>query len=205
MANTFYCSFLKRLLDVIISTTLLILLLPLLAVVIILQAFTYRGKVFFVQKRPGRNERIFRVIKFKTMTDRMDQAGKLLPDAKRLTSFGKLIRKTSIDELPQLLNVLAGDMSLIGPRPLLIEYLSLYNPTQKKRHQVRPGISGWAQVNGRNAITWSKKFELDVWYVENLNLWLDAKILVLTLVKIFKSEHINQDGQATVENFNGIN
>jgi undecaprenyl phosphate N,N'-diacetylbacillosamine 1-phosphate transferase len=190
---------------VIISTTLLILLLPLLAVVIILQAFTYHGKVFFIQKRPGRNERIFRVIKFKTMTDRMDQAGKLLPDAKRLTSFGKLIRKTSIDELPQLLNVLAGDMSLIGPRPLLLEYLSLYNPTQKKRHQVRPGITGWAQVNGRNAITWSKKFELDVWYVENLNLWLDAKILVLTLVKIFKSEHINQDGQATVENFNGIN
>src|SRR5690606_25884778 len=162
-----------------------------------------RGHVFFFQLRPGKNGRIFRVIKFKTMNDRKDEHGNLLPDADRLTAVGSFIRKASLDELPQLINVLKGDMSLIGPRPLLTEYLPLYNKTQARRHEVRPGITGWAQVNGRNAISWEQKFELDVWYVDNISFPLDLKILFLTITKVLKKEGINQDGQATMEKFKG--
>ena len=161
------------------------------------------GKVFFTQKRPGKNERIFSILKFKTMTDQKDQEGNLLPDAKRLTKIGKLVRKTSLDELPQLINVLKGEMSIVGPRPLLPEYLSLYNEEQKKRHAVKPGITGWAQINGRNAISWEDKFQFDVWYVENQSFGLDLKILFLTVKKVFRSEGINTAGQATTEPFKG--
>ena len=181
----------------------LLLLSPILIIVTILLAIANNGKPFFFQKRPGQHERIFRIIKFKTMNDLKDKKGNLLSDAERLTSVGKIVRKTSLDEIPQLLNVIKGNMSLIGPRPLLPEYLSLYNKEQKKRHQVKPGITGWAQVNGRNAISWEDKFKLDVFYVNNLSLTLDLKILFLTFKKIFKSEGINQDGQATAQKFTG--
>jgi len=160
---------------------------------------------FFVQKRPGKGGNLFKVIKFKTMNENKDLNGNLLPDAERLTVVGKFIRKTSLDELPQLINVLKGDMSLVGPRPLLIQYLSLYNKEQARRHEVKPGITGWAQVNGRNAISWQQKFEYDVWYVDNMSFALDMKILFLTFKKVFKREGINQEGQATAEPFNGNN
>jgi lipopolysaccharide/colanic/teichoic acid biosynthesis glycosyltransferase len=164
-----------------------------------------QGKPFFFQARPGLNEKIFKIIKFKTMNDKKDTEGNLLPDAERLTPIGAFVRKTSLDEIPQLINVLKGDMSLIGPRPLLPEYLSLYSEMQRKRHLVRPGITGWAQVNGRNAISWEKKFELDVWYVKNLSFLLDIKILFLTLKKVVVREGISQTGQATMEMFKGNN
>lgn len=157
----------------------------------------------FKQPRPGLNGEVFDVYKFRTMTDKRDENGDLLPDSDRLTSFGKLLRKLSLDELPQLWNVLKGDMSFVGPRPLLVEYLPLYNETQAQRHKVRPGITGWAQVNGRNAISWEQKFEYDVWYVENQSFWLDIKILFLTVKKVFVSEGISQEGQATMEKFTG--
>lgn len=165
--------------------------------------FANRGKPFFFQKRPGKNGRIFSIVKFKTMNDKKDAGGNLLPDADRLTPVGSFVRKTSLDEIPQLLNVLKGDMSLIGPRPLLVEYLPLYNERQKRRHEVRPGITGWAQVNGRNAISWEQKFEYDVYYVDNLSLTLDLKIIYLTILKVFKSEGINSEGSATMEKFTG--
>lgn len=158
---------------------------------------------FFVQSRPGKGKKIFKIIKFKTMNDKRDGEGNLLPDAERLTFIGKLIRKTSLDEIPQLINVIKGDMSLVGPRPLLTQYLPLYNDTQKRRHEVRPGITGWAQVNGRNAISWKQKFEYDVWYVDHVSFALDLKILLLTIKKVFVSEGIAQKGQATAEPFKG--
>jgi lipopolysaccharide/colanic/teichoic acid biosynthesis glycosyltransferase len=168
--------------------------------------FNYGVKeVFFKQIRPGIYTRKFQLIKFKTMNDKQNSEGNLLSDADRLTKIGHIIRKTSLDELPQLINVIKGDMSLVGPRPLLVEYLPLYNEHQKRRHEVKPGITGWAQVNGRNAISWKEKFELDVWYVDHCSFSLDMKILWLTILKVFKREGINQAGQATVEKFNGYN
>lgn len=169
----------------------------------LLLRLTGHKRIFFVQKRVGRNNRIFHLIKFRSMTEATDASGKLLPDDIRLTSFGKTLRKTSLDELPQLINVIKGDMSIIGPRPLLVEYLPLYNEEQKKRHLVRPGITGWAQVNGRNAISWEQKFEYDVWYVNNQSFALDVKIFFLTIKNIVKAEGISQDGQATMKAFTG--
>lgn len=165
--------------------------------------FANNGKPFFFQTRPGKDEQLFKIIKFKTMNDKKDADGNLLSDAERLTPIGSFVRKTSLDEIPQLLNVLKGDMSLIGPRPLLIQYLPLYNSIQKKRHDIRPGITGWAQVNGRNAISWEQKFAYDVWYVENCTFALDVKILFLTVKKVFKSEGISQEGEVTMEVFKG--
>lgn len=178
---------------------------PVFLVVWLLLLINNKGNAFFVQERPGKGEKIFRVLKFKTMNDKKDQNGVLLPDSDRLTMLGTFVRKTSLDEIPQLLNVIKGDMSLIGPRPLLPQYLPLYNKEQQRRHEVRPGITGWAQVNGRNAISWKKKFEYDVWYVDNLSFTTDVKIFILTFLKVFKSEGISQDGQATMEAFNGNN
>ncbi|HSB93154.1 MAG TPA: sugar transferase [Flavitalea sp.] len=198
-----YRHFFKRLIDLVVSTLAFLVLLPVFLVLTIVLLFANQGKPFFFQLRPGRNEQIFRVIKFKTMNDRKDREGKLLPDEHRLTAFGKFVRKTSLDELPQLLNVIKGDMSLIGPRPLLVDYLPLYNEKQKKRHQVRPGITGWAQVNGRNAISWNQKFEYDVWYVDNISFKLDLQIVMKTLVKIVKSEGISSGTSATMERFAG--
>lgn len=198
-----YKNYLKRLIDFFSALVGLILLSPIFIMVTISLYFANQGKPFFFQARPGLNEKIFKIIKFKTMNDKKDAEGNLLPDAERLTSIGSFVRKTSLDEIPQLINVLKGDMSLIGPRPLLIEYLDLYSNEQRKRHNVRPGITGWAQVNGRNAISWQKKFELDVWYVENLSFLLDIKIIFLTIKKVFVREGISQEGHATAEYFKG--
>lgn len=195
----------KRLFDFIIAFVGLIILSPIFIAVMIGLYFANDGKPFFFQARPGLNEKIFKIIKFKTMNDKKDANGNLLPDADRLTPIGAFVRKTSLDEIPQLINVLKGDMAIIGPRPLLPQYLPLYNETQKRRHNVRPGITGWAQVNGRNAISWSKKFELDVEYVDNLSFMMDVKVFFTTFKKVFKSEGISQDGQATMEMFNGNN
>ena len=200
-----YRHFFKNLLDFFIAFTALLVLSPLLIPIIVLLALANRGKPFFFQKRPGKDERIFKIIKFKTMTDEKDENGNLLLDEKRLTPVGKFVRKTSIDEIPQLINVLKGDMSLIGPRPLLPQYLSLYSEKQRKRHKVKPGITGWAQVNGRNAISWTKKFEYDVWYVENLSVGLDLSIIFKTIKKVVISEGINTANMATTEAFNGKN
>ncbi|HUZ59644.1 MAG TPA: sugar transferase [Hanamia sp.] len=198
-----YGNFLKPLFDFIISLIAFIILLPVFFIVIVILLIANNGKPFFLQKRPGLRGKIFKVIKFKTMNDNKDANGNFLPDSKRLTAAGKLIRKTSLDEIPQLLNVIKGDMSLIGPRPLLVEYLPLYNDFQKMRHEVKPGITGWAQVNGRNAISWEQKFEYDVWYVNNLSFTLDAKIFFLTLKKIFKAEGISSETSHTMEKFIG--
>lgn len=200
-----YKNFIKRLFDFTVAFFGLLILSPIFIIVTIGLYFANNGKPFFFQMRPGLNEKIFKIIKFKTMNDRKDSNGELLSDAERLTYIGAFVRKTSLDELPQLINVLKGDMSIIGPRPLLPQYLSLYNETQKHRHNVRPGITGWAQINGRNAISWSKKFELDVWYVDNLSLILDVKIFFLTIKKVFVREGITAEGQATTEAFNGSN
>lgn len=200
-----YRHFFKPVLDFLIALIGCVIALPIMLLVMLMLRLTGHRSLFFRQRRVGKSERIFYVMKFKTMTDKRDANGNLLPDKERLTSFGAMLRKTSLDELPQLFNVLKGDMSLIGPRPLLVEYLPLYSDTQKKRHEVKPGITGWAQVNGRNAISWTKKFELDVWYVEHQSFLLDLKILFLTFIKVFASKDINQDGQATVEAFNGHN
>lgn len=200
-----YKNYIKRIFDFLISLVGLIFLSPIFIFVTIGLYFANQGKPFFFQARPGLNERIFKIIKFKTMNDKKDAQGNLLTDAERLTPIGAFVRKTSLDEIPQLINVLKGDMSLIGPRPLLPQYLPLYSEEQKKRHKVRPGITGWAQVNGRNAISWTKKFELDVWYVENLSFATDVKVFFTTFKKVFKSEGISQDGQATAEAFNGNN
>lgn len=198
-----YTQFFKRCLDLILSVIGLIILSPIFSVVLIVLAVNNSESPFFFQKRPGKNGVIFLIIKFKTMTDKKDDQGHLLPDSDRLTSVGKFIRKTSLDEIPQLINVLKGDMSLIGPRPLLPEYLTLYNTEQKRRHDVKPGITGWAQVNGRNAISWQKKFEYDVWYVNNISLLLDVKIILKTILKVFKSEGINMENQVTTTKFTG--
>ena len=199
-----YKSFFKRLLDFCLVTCGLLLIWPVLFIVCIWLHFANKGAgAFFTQERPGKDGKIFKVIKFKTMTDERDDSGKLLPDAKRLTKVGRFVRSTSIDELPQLLNVLKGDMALIGPRPLLVRYLSLYNERQARRHEVRPGITGWAQVNGRNAISWEEKFDYDVWYVDHVSLWLDLKIVLLTIKKVFVREGINSGTAATMEPFRG--
>lgn len=200
-----YKFFFKPILDVLIALIVFICFSPIFLLVLIALTFNNSGKPFFLQKRPGKNEKFFNVVKFKTMTDKKDLQGNLLSDADRLTPIGKFIRKTSLDELPQLINVLKGDMSIIGPRPLLPEYLPLYNETQKKRHNVKPGITGWAQVNGRNAISWTKKFELDVWYVNNISLILDIKILLKTVLKVIKSEGINAVNAVTTEKYTGNN
>lgn len=198
-----YRNFFKQVIDVTISLLVFILLLPVFLIVTILLAIANNGKPFFFQPRPGKKERIFKVIKFKTMNDRRDKNGELLPDADRLTSVGKFVRKTSLDEIPQLINVIKGDMSLVGPRPLLVDYLPLYNAEQKRRHNVRPGITGWAQVNGRNAISWEKKFQYDVWYVDNISLLLDIKICWMTVQKVIKTEGISSATSATMERFTG--
>lgn len=195
----------KRIADFLAAFIGIVILSPLLLLVTLGLCIANSGKPFFFQKRPGKHEKIFSIVKFKTMNDRKDAKGNLLPDSKRLTRIGKIVRKTSLDELPQLLNVLKGDMSLVGPRPLLPQYLALYNETQKKRHLVRPGITGWAQVNGRNAISWEQKFELDVWYVDHQSFSLDLQILIRTVKKVFKSEGINTQGQATTTPFTGSN
>ena len=186
-----YKIFFKPLLDFILSLLGLIISSPLFLIVIIALLFANKGKVFFLQNRPGKNGKIFKIIKFRTMNNKRDAHGNLLPDVERLTKIGKLVRKTSLDEIPQLINVLLGNMSLIGPRPLLPEYLPLYNDFQKKRHHIKPGITGWAQINGRNAIEWNKKLEFDVWYVENLSFILDLQIMFLTLRKVINLEGIN--------------
>jgi lipopolysaccharide/colanic/teichoic acid biosynthesis glycosyltransferase len=198
-----YRNFIKPLFDFLMAAILVIILSPVILLLTIFLAIANGGKPFFYQKRVGKNDRIFKVVKFKTMNEKKDANGVLLPDAERLTGVGKFVRKTSLDELPQLFNVLKGDMSLIGPRPLLVQYLPLYNETQRRRHEVRPGISGWAQVNGRNAIAWQKKFEYDIWYVDHISFPLDVKIAWTTVVKVFKSEGINSDTSATMEPFTG--
>lgn len=201
-----YINWLKCILDFIISFSFLVVIGPMLFIVTVWLHFANKGAgAFFFQERPGKNGKIFRVVKFKTMTDERDSEGNLLSDEKRLTKVGKFVRTTSIDELPQLINVLKGDMALIGPRPLLPQYLSLYNKEQARRHEVRPGITGWAQVNGRNAISWSKKFELDVWYVDHCSFLLDLRIVFLTIKKVFVREGISSGTSVTMEAFTGNN
>ena len=196
---------LKRLFDLFVTFAGLILLLPLLLVLALLVRLKHGAPVFFRQTRPGLHGRPFKMVKFRTMTDERGADGNLLPDEQRLTGFGKFMRSTSLDELPELWNVLKGEMSLVGPRPLLMEYLPLYSQEQARRHKVRPGITGWAQVNGRNAISWDDKFKLDVWYVDNWSLWLDMKILWLTAGKVLKRDGISQEGSVTMEKFRGSN
>ena len=198
-----YKLFLKRIIDFTISFVIIVLLSVFLLFLFIALTLTNNGTPFFTQARPGKNGKIFKIIKLKTMNENRDAEGDILPDAERLTSIGKFVRKTSLDEIPQLINVLKGDMSLIGPRPLLEEYLPLYNEYQKRRHEIKPGITGWAQVNGRNAISWPEKFKFDVWYVDNCSFSLDMKILWLTIKKVVISEGISQEGQATMEKFKG--
>ena len=200
-----YKHFFKRFFDFFIALIGLLVLLPIFIIVTIGLYFANQRKPFFFQARPGKDERIFNIIKFKTMNDKKDPNGNFLSDAERLTPIGSFVRKTSLDEIPQLINVLKGNMSIIGPRPLLPQYLPLYNKEQKRRHEVRPGITGWAQVNGRNAISWTKKFELDVWYVDHLSFATDLKVFLTTFKKVFKSEGISADGHVTIEPFNGNN
>ena len=198
-----YKIFFKPLLDFVLSLLGIIVTSPIFLIVFVALLLANKGKVFFLQNRPGKNEEIFKIIKFRTMNDNRDAHGNLLPDEERLTTIGKLVRKTSLDEIPQLINVLLGNMSLIGPRPLLPEYLPLYNDFQKKRHLIKPGITGWAQINGRNAVEWEKKFQFDVWYVENLSFLLDLQIMFLTLKKVLKLEGVNREGEATNIAFKG--
>ncbi len=201
-----YKNFFKRILDILISGIALLLIGWLLIIITIFLHFANKGAgAFFTQERPGKNAKIFKVIKFKTMTDEKDAEGKLLPDAQRLTKVGKFVRSTSIDELPQLVNVFKGDMSLIGPRPLLPKYLPLYSPEQMRRHEVRPGISGWAQCHGRNAISWTEKFKLDVWYVDHCTLWTDICVIFITIKNVLMRKDINSATAATMEAFNGHN
>jgi len=199
-----YKSLFKRLVDFFVAFMGLLLILPIFLFLILFLIIANDGKPFFVQKRPGKDGKIFSIIKFKTMNDRRDVKGTLLPDAERLTKIGFFVRKTSLDELPQLLNVIKGDMSLIGPRPLLPQYLELYSDFQNRRHEVKPGISGWAQVNGRNAISWEKKFEYDVWYIENMSFLLDVKIFFLTVKKIFSTNDISPEGHVTMPRFDDL-
>jgi undecaprenyl phosphate N,N'-diacetylbacillosamine 1-phosphate transferase len=200
-----YRFFFKRLIDLLFSAIGLLMLSPVILLLITILAFANGGSPFFVQQRPGLKGRIFRVFKFKTMNDKRDSDGNLLPDKDRVTAVGQFIRSTSLDELPQLFNVFIGDMSLIGPRPLLIKYLPLYNETQSRRHEVRPGITGWAQVNGRNAISWEQKFEYDVWYIDHISFVLDLKIIFATLLKVFKRQGVNASDNVTMAPFNGKN
>jgi undecaprenyl phosphate N,N'-diacetylbacillosamine 1-phosphate transferase len=198
-----YRKYFKRIIDFLFSLIGIVLLFPIFIIVFILLFINNNGSPFFVQKRPGLNERIFKILKFKTMNDKKDENGNLLPDADRLTKLGSFIRKTSLDEIPQLINVLKGDMSLVGPRPLLPDYLSKYSNFQARRHEVKPGVTGWVQVNGRNGLEWDKKFELDVWYVDNISFTLDVKILFKTVQKVIKSDGINAADSATIEPFQG--
>lgn len=198
-----YRNFIKPILDFTLALLGFILLLPVFLTVTVVLFIANQGKPFFFQTRPGKNGKLFRIIKFKTMNDKKGASGNLLPDADRLTPFGAFVRKTSLDEIPQLLNVIKGDMSLIGPRPLLPSYLPLYNDFQRRRNEVKPGITGWAQVNGRNAISWERKFELDVWYVDHMSFLLDLRILLLTVKKVFVREGITQEGHVTSEEFKG--
>lgn len=201
-----YKLFFKRVFDFFISLIAIICISPILLVVTIWLHFANKGAgAFFFQERPGKDSKIFKVIKFKTMTDEKDSDGNLLPDAQRLTKVGKFVRSTSIDELPQLINVLKGDMALIGPRPLLVQYLPLYSPEQARRHEVRPGISGWAQCHGRNAISWTEKFKLDVWYVDHCTLWTDLQVIFITIKNVLMRKDINSATAATMEAFNGHN
>lgn len=201
-----YKNFFKRIIDFTIALVALILVWPILLSVYVWLTIVNKGAgALFFQERPGKDGKIFNIIKFKTMTDECDASGKLLPDAQRLTKVGKFVRSTSLDELPQLINVLKGDMALIGPRPLLEKYLPLYTVEQMRRHEIRPGITGWAQVNGRNNISWTKKFELDVWYVDHCSLWTDIKIMFLTIKKVIVKENINNDSTATMYPFDGTN
>ncbi len=201
-----YKLFFKRFFDFWISLIALICISPVLLAVTIWLHFANKGAgAFFFQERPGKDAKIFKVIKFKTMTDERDVEGNLLPDAQRLTKVGRFVRSTSLDELPQLINVLKGDMALIGPRPLMPKYLPLYSQEQARRHEVRPGISGWAQCHGRNSISWTEKFKLDVWYVDHVSLWTDLKVIFITIKKVIVREGISEEGQATMEPFNGYN
>ena len=201
-----YRRFLKRWLDFVIVLCVLLVIWPVLLGIAVWLHFANKGAgAFFTQERPGKDGKIFKVIKFKSMTDERDGEGRLLPDAERLTRVGRFIRSTSLDELPQLLNVLKGDMALVGPRPLLLEYLPLYSREQARRHEVRPGISGWAQTHGRNAISWTEKFKLDVWYVDHVSFRVDLEVVLLTIRKVFAREGISQEGQATMEKFTGNN
>lgn len=201
-----YKCFFKRMIDFVFAVILLIVLFPVLfGTAVVLGIANGSFYVFFMQVRPGKNGKLFKILKFKTMTDEQGEDGELLPDEKRLTPVGKLIRSLSLDELPQLINVLKGDMSLIGPRPLLVQYLSLYTKEQSRRHEVRPGITGWAQCHGRNAISWTEKFELDVWYVDHCSFLLDLKIIFLTVWKVFRREGVTKEGRATTDYFDGKN
>ena len=200
-----YRLFFKRLLDILASAFLLVCLSPIILILALLLAVQNKGNPFFFQDRPGKNEKRIRIVKFKTMTDQRDAHGNLLPDRVRITRLGKLVRKWSLDELPQLINVIMGDMSLIGPRPLLFKYLPLYSETQRRRHEIRPGITGWAQVNGRNAISWTRKFELDVYYVDHLSFRLDFQIFWLTLIKILRRENVDQSEARPMQPFTGSN
>jgi len=198
-----YKLFIKRSLDIILSFVILVVFSPILIITFILLTIANKGEAFFIQRRPGKNARIFKILKFKSMNDKKGADGKLLPDSERITKVGQFVRQTSLDEIPQLFNVLKGDMSIIGPRPLLIQYLPLYNEEQRKRHNVRPGITGWAQVNGRNTVPWPQRFELDVWYVDNVSFILDLKILWLTVLKVIKRDGISSETSATMEAFTG--
>lgn len=198
-----YKNIFKRIMDFVVAIFGLLLISPVFLIVTICLFFSNQGKPFFFQSRPGKNGKIFKIVKFKTMNDKKDGYGNLLSDGERLTKIGIFVRKTSLDELPQLINVIRGNMSLIGPRPLLVQYLPLYSESQNRRHELRPGITGWAQVNGRNAISWDKKFELDVWYVDYVSFMLDVKIILKTIQKVVKSEGINAEGAATIEEFVG--
>jgi undecaprenyl phosphate N,N'-diacetylbacillosamine 1-phosphate transferase len=200
---TLYTALIKPLFDRVVSFLALVFASPVVVIVILLLAIANKGKIWFTQKRPGKDGKVFTVIKFKTMTDDRDEDGNLLPDDQRLTPVGKFVRKTSIDEIPQLFNVLLGHMSFVGPRPLLMEYLPLYSSEQMRRHLVKPGITGWAQVNGRNTLSWQKKFAYDVWYVDNISFALDIKILFLTVIKVFKAEGISSESSLTMEKFRG--
>jgi len=203
LISIMYLNFIKRLIDVVLGSTVLILSSPIFILTILFLLVANRGKVFFFQIRPGKNKIPFKIIKFKTMNDKKDSNGELLEDHLRMTGVGNIVRKLSLDEIPQLLNVIKGDMSLIGPRPLLMEYLPLYSDAQARRHEVRPGITGWAQVNGRNAISWENKFDYDVWYIENLSFGLDYKIVSKTILKVLKSEGISSDTAVTMHKFEG--
>jgi undecaprenyl phosphate N,N'-diacetylbacillosamine 1-phosphate transferase len=198
-----YTRFLKPFFDKLSALLVLVLVSPILFIVLVILAISNKGHIWFTQTRPGKNGKLFDVIKFKTMTDEQDSNGVLLSDEKRLTGIGKFIRRTSLDELPQLVNVIIGNMSIVGPRPLLVEYLALYNARQQRRHEVKPGITGWAQVNGRNTVAWKERFELDVWYVEHISFWVDVKILLQTVNKVFRAEGINSANAATMERFKG--
>ncbi len=205
MANKKLQAIIKRAIDIVVSLiALALLILPFILIFLAIKAGS-KGPAFFKQERPGKNKKIFSLYKFRTMKDLKDKNGNLLPDAERLTKLGKFLRKLSLDELPEFLNVLKSDMSIVGPRPLLAKYLDLYSPEQARRHDVKPGITGWAQVKGRNVITWEEKFKCDIWYVANRSLWLDMKIIFMTIIKVIKGEGISQPGHATMEEFKGVN